>query len=136
MRPLEDGMGVKKIEAVLFEVQKTFSFIRLKVHFGLCTPFVSIVKSSLRRPGWFVDPSQMDLIAHQCQGQNAGTGFLDQGPYPLDKGLRLALLAERQYGRPAPETTDQSAADQLRPGTQIFPRFHEWGGGLIWLAGG
>ena len=33
MWPLEDGMGVEKIEALLVEVQMTFSFIPLKVHF-------------------------------------------------------------------------------------------------------
>jgi len=33
MWPLEDGMGLEKIEAVLVEVQMTFSFITLKVHF-------------------------------------------------------------------------------------------------------
>jgi hypothetical protein len=32
MRTLEDHAGIEKIEAVLFEVQLSFSFIPLKAH--------------------------------------------------------------------------------------------------------
>jgi hypothetical protein len=36
----------------------------------------------------------MDMIVHQCPGQNPGTGFLDQGPYSIDKGLSIFLILE------------------------------------------
>jgi hypothetical protein len=39
MRPLEDGMGVEKIEAVLFEVQITFSFIPTQGSFWIMYTF-------------------------------------------------------------------------------------------------
>jgi hypothetical protein len=42
---------------------------------------------------------------------------------PLIIGLCFVLFSERQNGRPAPQTADQSAADQLWPGTQTFPGF-------------
>ena len=58
MWSVEDRVGVKKIEAVLFEIQMTFSFIPLKVHFGLCTLFVSIVKPSFRQAGYSADASK------------------------------------------------------------------------------
>ncbi len=47
MRRLENRTDVEKIEAMLFEVRASFSFVPLKTHHILCTHFVSTVKPSL-----------------------------------------------------------------------------------------
>jgi hypothetical protein len=47
MRRLENRTDVEKIEAMLFKVRASFSFIPFKAHHILCTHFVSIVKPSL-----------------------------------------------------------------------------------------
>ena len=44
MRGLENSADIEKIEAMLFEIRVSFSFIPFKAHHILCTQFVSTVK--------------------------------------------------------------------------------------------
>jgi hypothetical protein len=62
------------------------------------------------------DDQQMDMIVYQCPGQNAGAGFMDQGPYSLDKGFSIFLILEYFA------SLDPPAHDRVQGPRDIQPR--------------